>query len=132
MFEPGAPVGIAVGPLRHPRSGYLPVAAAIAGITTGAWIIVASLYVRARLLLGHWPQKNIDDPKDIKLGVHYDMAGVAALSVVIGTALLLVLSIALISRNDVRHQAALYVSLTFFWISTALYVLSPWIPWYLD
>ena len=96
------------------------------------WILLVSLYIRARTRLERWPQKNLDDPQSLGLGVHYDLTGWGLVVVFFATfALLVPVILAALFGRDFRWRT---VTLSMFVaaISWSLYRLTPMVSWYLD
>jgi hypothetical protein len=57
------------------------------------WAVLLSLYIRGRLIWGHWPRFSADDPKDIGAELHYTLAGYSTATMAICTlAIFLVLA----------------------------------------
>lgn len=96
------------------------------------WTVLGSLYVRGRVILGHWPKINADDPKSLALGLHYVVAGYSLSACVLGTvgAVVLICVVALTDRRTGRTSIALASAAVL--LSVALLLLTPWASWYLD
>lgn len=96
------------------------------------WTIIVSLYLRARSLLGHWPQKNIDDPKSLALGLHYAIAGYSVLLCAVATLAAFVLFGVLAARGQKEGRVGMVLALLAGALSLLLFFLTPWVSWYLD
>jgi hypothetical protein len=96
----------------------------------GGACVVLSLYVRAALLLGRWPEVSRDDPKTFGFGVHYQAAGVGVgLWMASTVALLLVVALVAARKpGGAGLRPYLYVAL----LSAVLWMAPPWVSWYLD
>lgn len=87
--------------------------------------MLASLYLRVRLVLGHWPQIGRDEPKALDFGTHYAVAGYS-LGVCIAATLLaglLVCAFAAMHRRVSRDS--LVVAALGFSCSILLFLLTP-------
>ncbi|MEM8607312.1 MAG: hypothetical protein AAGF92_09405 [Myxococcota bacterium] len=100
-------------------------------ITIG-WAVVLSLYIRGRLILGHWPRVYRDDPKSLNLGQHYELATYATASLILCTfvALLLLPGALAIRWGNVGRVWKATMVLACLSL-TAIY-LGPWVAWIFD
>jgi hypothetical protein len=92
--------------------------------------VVLSLYLRATLLLGRWPEVSRDDPKALSLGPHYTATG-GAVAAWMSTTICMYAVLAILATKKSRRpelRRYLYVAL----LSTVLLMMSPWVSWYLD
>lgn len=96
------------------------------------WIVLGSLYVRGRVILGHWPRINIDDPSALALGLHYTIAGYSVVLCFLGTVAALVLICVVLVVDRQAGRASIILALVAAALSSALFVLTPWVSWYLD
>ena len=115
--------------------GWILQAALIAG-----WLTICSLYFRGAWILGHFPYVSRDDPKDLHLGLHFEMTGVAIIVVMIATFLSCLLAgvfgvaFALAQRTP-QSTRGLQIAWRLFVsgaVSLVLWFLFPFVPWWLD
>lgn len=113
------------------------VAWVLQAVLVGGWLIIGSLYVRGAWILGHWPRRDRDDPKDLELGFHYELVGYAivvtflatALACVLGAVLAVVFGVAKRSARRMRIAGSLFYSGL---LSVLIYYLLPFVGWWLD
>lgn len=109
-------------------------------ILVGGWLLIASLYVRGALFLGHWPRLERDDPKDLELGFHFELVGYAIVAAFLATVLSCVLGVVFavvfaFAKRSARSKRGMRIA----WrlcssgvLSVLIYYLSPLVVWWLD
>lgn len=112
-----------------------------AALTVG-WLIICSLYFRGAWILGRLPYLDRDDPKELHLGLHYDLVLPAVLVVLIvtflscllGAVVVVVVAFALAKRTPRNNQERriawrLFCSGV---LSSLSHYMSPFVDWWLD
>ena len=106
----------------------------------GGWLLISSLYFRGAWILGRLPYRDRDDPKDLHLGLHYDLVLPAVVVVFVATLLswlfgvLFGVAFALAKRTPRNNQG-----LRIAWrllcsgvLSVVSSYLFPFVAWWLD
>ncbi|MGB5375345.1 MAG: hypothetical protein WBN15_16290 [Polyangiales bacterium] len=96
------------------------------------WSGLFSLYIRGRLIWGHWPRGGPEDPKDVGEGLHYTFAGYSTLAVAICTLAAFVLLAGLGAAEQKGGRAAKATAFVVAWASVLMFLLGPWVSWYMD
>jgi hypothetical protein len=119
--------------MRRPFSEIVrPLALVLALIVVVGWAVLASFYVRGALILDRLPRISADDPKDLGLSIHYEVAGWALIPTAACTLALLAIGVAHLafSKEPLRWSDELPVLLA--GASFAFYWFGPIVGWYLD
>ncbi len=101
------------------------------GIALG-WAGLFSLYIRGRLIWGHWPRGGPEDPKDVGEGLHYALAGYSTVVMAICTLATFVVPSGLSAMEQKGGRANKATALLVAIASVLMAFLGPWVGWYLD
>ena len=104
----------------------------LAGMVALGWTILATLYIRARVQIGHWPQKNLDDPGQLGLGLHYDIAWYGYAAMFFGTLTLALIACVVALVRPESYGRTVRLALVVSILSFALHWFGPISTWYLD
>ena len=106
----------------------------------GGWLLISSLYFRAAWILGRLPYLYRDDPKDLDLGTHNDLVGLAVVVVAVATFLSGVLGVVLgiafaLAKRTPRSRLGLQIAWRLFLsgVASALaWFVLPFVAWWAD
>lgn len=96
------------------------------------WGVLLSLALRAWAKLGHFPRMDIDDPKALGLGWHYELTGSATLVGAVLTVFAGFWALGLLLVSGRKAFPALAPTIAATALSALLYRLTPLVLWYLD
>jgi hypothetical protein len=101
------------------------------GIALG-WAVLLSLYIRGRLVWGHWPRLSAEDPKDVGEGLHYTLAGYTTATMAICTLAVFVILAGLGTIEQKGCRTAKATAFAVAMTSVLMVFFGPWVSWYLD
>ncbi len=104
------------------------------GLTAGmvlGWAGLLSLYVRGRLIWGHWPRGCMEDPKNVGEGFHYMLAGYSTATLgICAVGVFLVFPVLVVEHKGSR--SAKTIALVTAVASILMIFIGPWVSWYMD
>lgn len=96
------------------------------------WAGLFSLYIRGRLIWGHWPRGGPEDPKDVGEGLHYTLASYSTATLAICTVAVFVMLAGLAAAEQKGGRPAKATAFVTGVVSVLMVFLGPWVGWYLD